>query len=145
MEQLHRTSTGTYPSHLNRWWEELKEYGRASPNAPMDPFGHVLHHTGRLIGGAIHAVTEGPDALFDDLTGSADSGVKINRMPSGPFPRIRRTIGETLDALVRLKPFTFLSKGFSLLGKWIPDSADFVLRNYRSHARSRLQGALSRP
>ena len=67
----------------------------------------------------------------------------LNRLPNGAFPRIRRTVGETLNALVHLRPLSFLSKGFSLLGKWIPDTADFALRNYRSGTRAGLQTALT--
>lgn len=133
---------GDYPSHLSRWWDELKEYGEPGPNAPKDPVAHTIHRTARLAGGVVHGVTEGLDAVFDDLTGTVDSGVNINRLPSGAFPRIRRTVGETLDALVQVRPLSFLSKGLSLLGKWIPDSADFLIRNYRSGTRADLQSTL---
>lgn len=140
MEKM--AARGDYSSHLSRWWDELKEYGEPGHNAPKDPIAHVIHRTARLGGGVVHGITEGLDAVFDDLTETADSGVNINRLPSGAFPRIRRTVGETLDALVHLRPLSFLSKGISLLGKWIPDGYDFLIRNYRSGTRAQLQSAL---
>ncbi|PIP65363.1 hypothetical protein COU77_03080 [Candidatus Peregrinibacteria bacterium CG10_big_fil_rev_8_21_14_0_10_49_16] len=124
--------------NLNRWWDETKEYAQAGPNAPSDVIGHTIHRTSRLAAGAIHAVTEGFDAAIDDLTRIGDNGINIRRMPEGPFPRMRRTTVEGIDALFHLKPFTALGKGVSLLGKWIPDTADFVIGNYRSHVHRTL-------
>ena len=141
--EKHAASTGDYPSHLSRWWDELKEYGQPGPNAPKDPIAYSIHRTARLAGGVVHGITEGLDAVWDDLTGAVDSGVKINHLPSGAFPRIRRTVGETLSALVHLRPLSFLSKGRSLPGKLIPDGYDFLIQNYRSGSRANLQAALN--
>lgn len=136
-------STGDYSSNVSRWWDETADYFSAAPDAPRDPVAYAFHRTARLGGGVVHGITEGFDAVWDDLTGAVDSGVPINRLPSGAFPRIRRTVGETLDALLRLRPLSFLSKGLSLLGKWIPDGYDFLIGNYRSGTRARLHSALA--
>ncbi len=119
---------GAYDNEFERAIREVPDVYWDRPWS-NDPAVNLGRGASRVAGSAGHLATDFLDGAFDTLA-RVDGGIKPGKLPTGPFRHMRRAVGETMDAALSLRPITTLTKGFSTLGKAVPDFVDLLRGDY---------------